>query len=173
MEESGIINRVANSALVLIDLEEYYHPAERVLFDIKEYLFQELLLREKDFRAFVKSYDWSEMQGKNVAVNCSSDAIVPAWAYMLLSAAITPYAHKVVFGDLEDLEQALYQEALSKVDWEQYRDAKVVLKGCGKLPVPTFAYVEATRILRAIASSIMYGEPCSTVPVYKKPRNSN
>src|SRR5690606_37694886 len=108
---------------------EYYHPAERVLFDIKEYLFQEILLREKDFRAFVKSYDWSEMEGKNVAIYCSSDAIIPSWAYMLLSSAIAPYANKVVFGDLQDLEQALYQEALSKVDWEQYRDAKIVLKG--------------------------------------------
>lgn len=171
MEGSEIVNRIANSALVLIDLEEYYHPAERVLFDIKEYLFQEILLREKDFRAFVKSYDWSEMEGKNVAIYCSSDAIIPSWAYMLLSSAIAPYANKVVFGDLQDLEQALYQEALSKVDWEQYRDAKIILKGCGKLPVPTFAYVEATRILRSLAASIMYGEPCSTVPVYKKPRN--
>lgn len=171
MEESGIVNRVANSALALFDLEEYYHPAERVLFDIKEYLFQEVLLREKDFRAFVNSYDWSQMQGKNVALYCSSDAIVPTWAYMLLSAAVTPYANKVAFGDLQDLEQALYQEALAKVDWEEYKDAKVVLKGCGKLPVPAFAYVEATRILRGIASSIMYGEPCSTVPVYKRPKN--
>lgn len=171
MGESGIVNRVANSALALFDLEEYYHPAERVLFDIKEYLFQEVLLREKDFRAFVKSYDWSEMKGKNVAIYCSSDAIVPAWAYMLLSSVITPYANMVVLGDLEALEQALYQEALSKVDWDQYMDAKVVLKGCGKVPVPTYAYVEATRILRGVASSIMYGEPCSTVPVYKRPKN--
>lgn len=170
MQENEIINRVANSPLVLFDLEEHYHPGERVLFDIKEQLFQGMILREKDFRSFVKDYDWSTMQGKNVALHCSADAIIPTWAYMLLSSAISPYANKVVFGELKDLEQALYQEALTKVDWESFKDAKVVVKGCGKLPVPVYAYVEATRILREKASSIMYGEPCSTVPVYKKPR---
>lgn len=170
MQENEIINRVASSPLVLFDLEEYYHPGERVLFDIKEYLFQGIILKEKDFRAFVKAYDWSEMKGKNVALHCSADAIIPTWAYMLLSSVISPFANKVIFGELKDLEQALYQEALAKIDWADFENAKVVIKGCGKLPVPVYAYVEATRILREIASSIMYGEPCSTVPVYKKPR---
>lgn len=172
-EEKEIVNRVASSPLVLLDLETYYHPAERVLLDIKDHLFQGVILREKDFRAFVKEYDWSQMQAKNVAVYCSVDAIIPTWAYMLLVAAIEPFANLVVFGDLEALEQALYQQALSGIDWEQYEGAKVVIKGCGKVPVPDYAYVEATRLLRKYASSIMYGEPCSTVPVYKKPRNKS
>lgn len=172
MEEEKIINRVANSALLLFDLEEYYHPGERIVFDIKDYLFQGQILKEKDFRAFVKAHDWSVMQGKNVAMTCSVDAIIPTWAYMLLVSAISPYANEVVFGDLDDLEQILYQSAFEKINWEEFRDSKVVVKGCGRLPVPTFAYVQATKYLLKFASSIMYGEPCSTVPVYKRPKNS-
>ena len=166
--EKEIVNRVSNSTLVLFNLEEYYHPGERVMFDLKDHLFQGMILRERDFRSFVKEHDWSGFAGKNVALTCSVDAIVPTWAYMLLASVIQPYANMVVFGRLDELEQALFKDALSKVDWEVYRGSKVVVKGCGKIPVPVYAYVEVTRILKSYAASIMYGEPCSTVPIFKQ-----
>ncbi|MCX2741439.1 DUF2480 family protein [Pontibacter anaerobius] len=166
-----IVNRVAQSALVTLNLEELLHPGERLVYDIKENLFQGLILREKDFRAFVKDHDWSQYAGKNIAITCSVDAIVPTWAYMLLASKLQNHANYYVFGNLEALEQALLQEAIAKVDMEEYRDAKVVVKGCGSIPVPTYAYVEVMRKLLPVAASIMYGEPCSTVPLYKKPKN--
>lgn len=166
-----IVNRVAQSALVTLNLELLLHPGERVVYDIKDNLFQGLILREKDFRAFVKEHDWSQYEGKNIAITCSVDAIVPTWAYMLLASKLQHHANYYVFGDLEALEQALMQEAIAKVDMEEYRDAKVVVKGCGSIPVPTYAYVEVMRKLLPVAASIMYGEPCSTVPLYKKPKN--
>lgn len=166
--EDEIINKVANSALITFNLEDYYHKGERILYDIKQNLFQELMLKEKDFREFVKEYDWSQYKGKNVGIICSADAIVPTWAYMLLTTRLEPYANIVIFGDLAELEQALYQAALSQINPEDYRNAKVVIKGCGNLPIPIFAYIEISRILTPVAQSIMYGEPCSTVPIYKK-----
>lgn len=166
-----IINRVAQSALVTLNLEELIHPGERVVYDIKDNLFQRLILREKDFRAFVKDHDWSQYDGKNVAIICSVDAIVPTWAYMLLATKLQNHANYYVFGNLEALEQALFLEAIAKIDMEEYRDAKVVVKGCGSAPVPAYAYVEIMRKLVPVASSVMYGEPCSTVPLYKKPKN--
>jgi hypothetical protein len=169
-EKDVIINRVANSPLVTFDLEEFYHAGERVLLDIANQLYEGMILREKDFRAWVKETDWSVYKGKNVAVWCSVDAIIPTWAYMLLTTRISPFAHTVVFGTLEDLEKAIYQDALNSVDIEKFRDKKVVIKGCGKYQVPESAYVEITRLLTPVASSIMYGEACSTVPLYKKPR---
>ncbi|MGB3589185.1 MAG: DUF2480 family protein [Tunicatimonas sp.] len=169
--ETEIVNRVANSSLITFDLEEYYPLGERVVYDIKDNLFQEMILREKDFRLFVKEHDWSQYQDKQVALTCSIDAIVPTWAYMLLATKLEPYAQRVIFGSLETLEAALFQEALSKIDPTEFQNAKVVVKGCGNLPVPTFAYVEITRLLRPHASTIMYGEPCSTVPLYKRPKN--
>jgi hypothetical protein len=168
--EDEIVNRVINSGLVSFDLEEYYHKGERVLFDIKDNLFQGLILREKDFREFLKNHDWSFYKDKNVAIICSEDAIVPTWAYMLLVSKLEPVANIVVFGDLSDLEQALFQNALNKIDITQFKDARVVIKGCGNFPVPVFAYAEITRILRPVVLSIMYGEPCSTVPIYKRPK---
>jgi hypothetical protein len=169
-QEGEIINKVAQSPLVTFNLEDYYPKGERVMYDIKDNLFQEAILREKDFRAFVKEHDWSQYEGKYVALNCSVDAIVPTWAYMLLTIKLEPYAAKVVYGSLETLEAVLFSEALSKVELEKFKDAKVVVKGCGNLPVPTYAYAEITRLLRPYVSSIMYGEPCSTVPLYKKPK---
>jgi len=163
-----IVNKVAASGLTTIDLEEFYVKGERVLFDMKDLLFQGLILREKDFRDFVKNEDWSKYKDKYVAIICSADAIVPTWAYMLLTVHLEPYAKKVVFGDLETLETVLYNEALSKLNSEAYKNARVVIKGCGNLPVPKAAYVEITRLLRPVAKSIMYGEPCSTVPLYKQ-----
>ena len=165
-----IINRVASSSIKTFDLEEYYEPGERVLLDIKDQLYQGMILKEKPFREFIKSHDWSQYKDKFVAVTCSEDAIVPTWAYMLLTSVMEPFARTIVFGALEDLEVRIFYDALSQVEWEQFRDAKVVIKGCSKVPVPTAAYVEATRRMRPYASSIMYGEPCSTVPVFKKSR---
>ncbi len=166
--EDQLINKVAQSGLITIDLEEFYPPGERVVFDIKAFLFQELILREKDFREAMKNHDWSIYTDKYVSIICSADAIVPTWAYMLIATNLTPIVKHFVFGDLETLETVLYQEVLSKFPLENYRDARVVIKGCGNLPVPKFAYVELTRLLRSVAKSIMYGEPCSTVPIYKQ-----
>ncbi|KAA3440794.1 DUF2480 family protein [Rufibacter hautae] len=169
MEE--FVNRVANSGLITLNLEEYLHPGERVVYDIKDNLFMGLMLREKDFRAFVKDNDWSQYTGKNVAIICSTDAIVPTWAYMLLASKLQPYVNRYVFGDLDSLEQALLQDAIAKINAEDYQEAKVVIKGCGQIPVPTYAYVEIMQKLLPVVSSIMYGEPCSTVPIYKKPKD--
>ena len=166
--EEIIVNKVAQSGLITLNLEDYYHKGERVVFDIKDCLFQGLMLREKDFREFVASYDWSQYKDKNVAIVCSADAIVPTWAYMLLANRIQPYANMLVFGNLNELETALYLQALSKIDPDQYQNQRIVIKGCGDLPVPTSAYVELTRILTPHVKSIMYGEPCSTVPIYKR-----
>jgi hypothetical protein len=169
--ETEIINRVSNSKLVTFNLEDYYHHGERILFDIKDWLFEGIILKEKDFREKVKSHDWSQYKDVNIAIICSEDAIVPTWAYMLVAINAEPFVNNVIFGNLNDLESTLFKEALSKVDLNAFKDAKVVVKGCGKLPIPDFAYVEITRLLRPVASSIMYGEPCSTVPLYKAPRN--
>jgi len=168
MEE--FVNRVANSGLVTLNLEEYLHLGKRMVYDIKDNLFMELMLREKDFRAFVKEHDWSQYADKNVAIICSTDAIVPTWAYMLLGTKLQPHVNRFVFGDLEALEQALLQDAIASINPEDYREAKLVIKGCGQIPVPTFAYVEVMHKLLPVAASIMYGEPCSTVPIYKKPK---
>lgn len=166
--ENEIVNKVSQSGLITIDLEEFYPAGERVLFDIKELLFQGLILREKDFREFIKNEDWNKYKDKYVALTCSADAIVPTWAYMLLATQLEPIAKKVVFGNLESLETILYTEILSKIDINIYKDARVVIKGCGNLPIPKSAYVHITSLLRPLAKSIMYGEPCSTVPLYKK-----
>ena len=171
MQESlEIVNRVANSGLVTLDLESYYHPGERVVYDLKDNLFMEAILREKDFREFLKSHDWSQYTGKNVAVICSADAIVPTWAYMLLAVHLEPYANMVVFGDLQTLEDKLFYDALSRINPEDYQGARVVVKGCSNYPVPVSAYVEVSRLLRPVVQSLLFGEPCSTVPLYKKPK---
>jgi hypothetical protein len=166
MEE--ITNRVANSGLITIDLGEMYPAGERVLIDIKDQLFQGLILREKDFRDFIATHDWSQYKGKYVALTCSADAIIPDWTWMLLASALQPFAKKIVFGDLEKLETVLFDAVLSSLETDQYKDARVVIKGCGDKPVPKTAFVELTRMLQPIVKSIMYGEPCSTVPVYKR-----
>lgn len=163
-----IINKVALSGIITIDLEEFYPQGERVLFDIKDLLFQGLILREKDFREFIKNEDWTKYKNKYVALVCSADAIVPTWAYMLLATQLEPYVKKVVFGNLEILETVLYNEILGKLNINDYKDARIVIKGCGHLPVPKAAYVEIARLLRPVAKSIMYGEACSTVPLYKQ-----
>jgi hypothetical protein len=168
--EEIFVNRVAQSALTTLNLEELLHPGERVEYDIKDNLFHGLMLREKDFREFVKTHDWTQYDGKSVAIICSADAIVPTWAYMLLASKLQGHAHRYVFGDLEALEQELFHEAIGALDAEEYRDAKVVVKGCGTIPVPTYAYVAIMQKLLPVVSSVMYGEPCSTVPLYKRPK---
>lgn len=165
-----IVNKIAESTIINFDLEEYYDQSPRAIIDIKDQLFNGLVLREKDFREFVKSTDWSVYKNKNVSIHCSVDAIIPTWAYMLLSSVLQPVAKNVVFGDASHLENALFQKALEAVDLDTYRDGKVIIKGCGTFPVPNFAYVEITRLLLPVVASLMYGEACSAVPIYKKPR---
>ncbi|MET3978451.1 hypothetical protein ABIB62_001020 [Mucilaginibacter sp. UYP25] len=166
--QENIINKVAQSGLVTLDPAQFYAPGERVVYDIKDNLFHGLMLREKDFREFVKTHDWAQYQDKNVAVTCTADAIVPAWAYMLLANRLAPYARAVVFGDADVLETVLFVKEVAGLDVEQYRDQRVVIKGCGDLPVPVSAYVELTQRLTPVAKSLMFGEPCSTVPIYKR-----
>ncbi|MCF2504140.1 DUF2480 family protein [Dyadobacter sp. CY107] len=172
METEEIVNRVAVSGIVSLDLEELYHPGERVLYDIKDNLWQGMILKEKDFREFLKAHDWTQYQGKNVAIICSEDAIVPTWAYMLLAVQLEPYANAVVFGDLNALEDKLFADAISKLNISEFEGKRVVVKGCSKIPVPISAYVEVSRLLKPIVQSLMFGEPCSTVPLYKKPKSS-
>ena len=166
--QENFINKVANSGLITFNLEDYYHTGERVVYDIKDNLFHGLMLKEKDFREFIKTHDWSAYAGKNIAVICSADAIVPTWAYMLLANRMKPYANEVVFGNLETLESVLFAKALAKVDLDVFANERVVIKGCADIDVPVSAYVEITALLTPVVKSIMYGEPCSTVPIYKR-----
>lgn len=165
MEE--IINKVSNSGIVSIDLETFYTPGERILFDIKPYLFQELILKEKDFREFIKTNNWSVYQDKIVGIVCTADAIVPTWAYMLLTLAFEPFAKRVFFANEQEIENLLFNEQLKTIHPSDYKDARIVIKGCGDKAIPTNAFVELTTLLKPFAKSIMYGEPCSTVPLYK------
>lgn len=166
--QESIVNKVAQSGLVTLDPAEFYTPGERVVYDIKDNLFQGLILREKDFREFVKEHDWTQYQDKNVAVTCTADAIVPAWAYLLLANRMAPYANEIVFGDAEVLETVLFVKAIAKLDAEQYRDQRLVIKGCGDVDIPVSAYVELGKKLTPVVKSLMFGEPCSTVPIYKR-----
>jgi hypothetical protein len=166
--QENIINKVASSGLITLNLEEYYNTGERLVYDIKDNLFHGLILREKDFREFIKNHDWARYTGKNVAITCSADAIVPTWAYMLLANRLSPYANEVVFGNLETLEAVLFTKALSRIDFNAYANERVVVKGCADIDIPVFAYVEITKQLSKVAKSIMYGEPCSTVPIFKR-----
>ncbi|MGJ5642744.1 DUF2480 family protein [Formosa sp. S-31] len=163
-----IINRVANSKLKVLDLEDYYPSGTRVLLDIKDWLLEGLVLREKDFRETVKAHDWSQYQNAYLAVTCSSDAIVPPWAYMLITTEAEAFAKQIVLGNLEQLETAIYQDLISKLDLSEYKDAPVIIKGCSKKPVPESAYVMITRKIKPLAKSIMFGEACSSVPLYKR-----
>jgi len=166
MEE--IINKVANSSLEVFDLEDYYPSGIRTQIDISQWLFEGFLLKEKDFRESLKNHDWSQYQNHLVAIYCSTDAIIPAWASILVTTYVSPFAQKVVLGMINDLETALYQEILSKIDYSQYQDKPIILKGCSKKPVPESAYIIAIQELQKVAKSIMYGEACSAVPLFKK-----
>ncbi len=168
MEE--IINKVQQSGLIQIDLESLRPDGERVYFDIAPQLYMGLALREKDFRTFVQSHDWQQYAGKHVAIGCSADAIIPTWAYMLICTHLSSIASTIHFGTMAELENQLYQTMISNLDIEPYRDGKIVIKGCSKEAVPTDAYVALTNRLRPMVRSIFFGEPCSTVPLYKKAR---
>lgn len=163
-----IVNKVAESALVEVNLETYYPRDEIAVFDMKDYLFMGLILKEKDFREALKNLDCSIYNDKYVAVTCTADAIIPVWAYMLAASYIQPHAKDVIFGDGQFVHKILFLKNLSAINIEDYIDKRIVVKGCGDLPVGEFAYLEITKLLRPIAKSIMYGEPCSTVPIFKK-----
>lgn len=166
--QENIVNKVAASGLITFNLEDYFHKGERLVYDIKDNLFHGLILKEQDFRAFIKTHDWQQYAGKNIAITCTADAIVPTWAYMLLANKMKPYANEVVFGNLDTLETVLYTKALGKVNVADFAGERVVIKGCADLEVPVSAYVEITAMLTPVAKSIMYGEPCSTVPIFKR-----
>lgn len=168
-----ITNKVAQSGLLTIDMEEWYDTAGRVVFDLKDWLYEELILREKEYRERLKAHDWSAYRGKLVALTCTADAIVPTWAFMLAATYLEPVAKRVIFGTPEHMEEQLYAERIASLDPEEYRDQRVVIKGCSKVPVPVSAYTALTAFLRPLVRSIHYGEPCSTVPVYKRPKTSD
>ena len=170
MEEQEIINRVANSVLQVFDLEDYYPEGERVAIDITQWLWQGLVLKEKDFREALKSHDWQQYEGKYVALYCSEDAIVPAWAYMLITVYLQPYVKRVLQGTPQELDVLLYNDILNGLDYSEYKDKPVIIKGCSHKPVPEEAYMLATQKLMPVAKSIMFGEACSSVPLYKKPK---
>ena len=163
-----IINKVANSSLEVFDLEEYYPSGIRTQIDISQWLSEGLILKEKDFREHLKQHDWTKYQDHFVAVFCSTDAILPAWATILITVHLTPFAKKIVDGNLQDLETYLYQEILPNINYSIYENKSVIIKGCSKKPVPISAYVAAAQYLQPFAKSIMYGEACSAVPLYKK-----
>lgn len=165
-----IINRVANSKLITFDLEEFYPEGKRVSFDISPWLLEGIVLKEQDFRKSAKTHDWSQYQHAYVSLYCSTDAIVPGWAYMLLTVYLSPFAKKVTVGTLEELETVLFSEIIDKVDVESFKDKSVIIKGCAHKPIPQNAFVLLAAKLQPIAKSIMYGEACSSVPLYKKSR---
>jgi hypothetical protein len=166
---SEIVNKVAESALYTLDLAKYY-PAEDSIrvFDLKPFLFMELILKEKDFREALKNHNWEDYRDKHVGVTCSADAIIPVWAYMLVASYLEPVAKSVHMAGEEDIRNVVLQSNLRDLDVNDLKDVRVVVKGCGELPISNEAYMHITAKLRPVAKSIMYGEPCSTVPIFKK-----
>ena len=165
---NNIINRVANSKLELINLEDYYPHGKRVVLDIKDWLYEELVLREKEFRQQAKLFDWEQYNDCYVALTCSSNAIVPAWAYMLLSTYLAPFANKTILGSLDVLETSIYQDIIKALDVSPYKDKTVIIKGCTNKPIPDNAFIQLTTKLKPLVKSLMYGEACSAVPLYKR-----
>ena len=168
---SEIINKVEQSGLITLNLEDYYNEDKRVFIDLKENLYEGFILRERDFRAFVKSYDWSQYQDCRIAIDITTDAIVPAWAFMLVAAAVSTYAKTVIKGSLEDLNKYLFTEALQKIDLTEFQDKFVIVKGCSNRPVPESTYVELCTLLQPVVKTLSYGEACSKVPLYKRRTN--
>lgn len=167
--EKPLVNRIAESGIITFNLEEYFPQQEIVTIDLKDYLFQGLILREKEFRQTLKDTDWSKHAEKIVCVYCSTDAIIPVWAYMLLATYVSPVAYRFFVGTKEEFLKAHYYDTLSQLDPLAYEHGRIVIKGCSNKPVPPAAYAYLTEILRPVAKSVMYGEPCSTVPIYKRP----
>jgi hypothetical protein len=165
----AIVNKVSESGLITLDLEQYYPREEVVLFDLKDYLFMGLILKEKDFREALKNRDWEVYRKKYVGVTCSADAIIPPWAYMLAASYLQPVAKDVTMGDEKEVHKTIFLQNIQGIDINEFTGQRVVVKGCGETPIGEFAYMEITKRLRPVAKTIMYGEPCSTVPIYKKP----
>ncbi|MBC6492836.1 DUF2480 family protein [Flavihumibacter stibioxidans] len=163
-----IVNKVADSGLISLDLENYYPKDVIEVFDLKDFLFMGLILKEKDFREAMKQHDWSQYQDKYVTVTCSADAVIPVWAYMLVASNLQPFTRDMYLGTTEEFHKQLFLRNLRQIDPRQFTDQRVVVKGCGDTPIGEFAYLEITRLLLPVAKTIMYGEPCSTVPVFKK-----
>jgi hypothetical protein len=162
-----IVNKIAQSALLTLDLEKYFPEERIVMFDLKSFLFMELILKEKDFRAALQSTNWNQYKDQIVGVYCSSDAIIPLWAYMLVTGYLEPVAKDVIQGDEQTVIRQLLLERIGRIDPQEFKDMRVVVKGCGEKAIGAFAYLEITKRLRPVVKSIMYGEPCSTVPIYK------
>ncbi len=165
---SEIVNRVAQSALVTFNLEDHYPKGERILLDIKDWLFEGFILREKEFRAAISSHNWAQYKDAYVALTCSTDAIIPGWAYMLIATELQLHAKKMLIGNLEQLETSLYQSIIEKLDLSEYKDKPVIIKGCSNKPVPPNAYLWITSKMQTVAKSVMYGEACSSVPLFKR-----
>jgi hypothetical protein len=163
-----IVNKVAQSQLITLDLETYYPAEEIVLFDLKPHLFMELILKEKEFRAALQNHDWSVYQNKIVAVTCTADAIIPMWAYMLVASYLQPVSKEVVFGDVDTARKQIFLQRIDAINTEEFVDKRIVVKGCGDVPIGEFAYLAITKKLVPVVKSIMYGEPCSTVPIFKR-----
>jgi len=166
--DSIIINKVAESGIVSFDLEDLYPKEEIKVFDLKNFLFMELILKEKDYRLALQQLDWSVYADKNIAILCSADAIVPVWAYMLAVTYLQPIAKTVVLGDEKRLIETVLINRIEQLNTNDYKDKRIVVKGCGEVVIPESAYVAITNKLLPVVKSIMYGEPCSTVPLYKK-----
>lgn len=165
--DQPIVNKVAESGLITLDPASFLPKGETMVFDLKDYLFMGLILKEKDFREALKNLDWEQFRNKNIALTCTADAIIPVWAYMLVAVYLEPVAAEIVMGDEDQLNRELFLKNLSAINPEDYQGKRIVVKGCGDTPIGDFVYMEITKRLRPVVKSIMYGEPCSTVPVYK------
>lgn len=163
-----IVNRVAKSQLRTIDLEDFYPKETRTILDIKNWLFQEIILKEADFREYLKNHDWSQYENQFVALTCTSDAIIPSWAYMLVTVYLTPFAKKVVVGDKLTLEILIFQEIIQQLSIEEFRGKPVIIKGCANKPIPETSFIQLIEKIQPVAKSIMFGEACSTVPLFKQ-----
>ena len=163
-----IVNKVSESGLISLDLETYYPRGETAIFDLKDYLFMGMILKEKEFREALKNIDWEKFRNKNVAVTCTADAIIPVWAYMLVASYLQPVAREIVMGDEQELHKTIFLKQLAQINLDEFANQRIVIKGCGETPIGEFAYMEITKLLQPVAKSIMYGEPCSTVPIFKK-----
>jgi hypothetical protein len=163
-----IVNKVADSGLITFDLTQFLIGQDIVLFDIKQYLFMELILKEKEFRANLLTTDWTVFQDKHVGIYCSIDAVIPMWANMLIASALEPYAKSIHFGNEDQVRADIILKGIHQINIEEYKDQRMVIKGCGETPVGESAYIAITHKLKPVVKSIMYGEPCSTVPVYKR-----
>ena len=162
-----IVNRVANSALITIDLADYAPSQSISVLDVKDFLFQEIILKEQEFRTNLKEFDFSIYQGKIVAINCSSEAIVPMWAFMLVTSYLKGIASKIHFGKKEDVFQQIFTANIDAIDSTEFESKKVIVKGCGQIPLSASLYMAITKKLQNTVSSLMFGEACSAVPVLK------